>query len=355
MSSSDNKNFLSMLVIIIVFLVFIGPKFPDRFPDPVLKLFLNPYFRALIVFVSIYSIQFNITFSILITLIFFIIMNRIENSFLFELFLSGYQEHLDSFVGSNQNYEEMSDQDSGLVYSRNRDKVKKCTNYVVDKFPCNNKNKNDQCCENLNYDQFVKDDNGNAKNVTLFMNQEIANSDEYKNMNGINNINQWCQNYINDDGKSTIDLGCKNKELIKKCKQINQICDYNKWEPKKVVQEDELTGTCALPCKNLHDQVCFDINPKNDKCKNFNKQQCIKNKKDCFYIENNQFINSKVKSGNSTFKCKIPDKNDQLPKNCFPVKLYKDSCGNVGMGCWVKSSEVEPKQHEHEQEHQPSE
>ena len=68
-------------------------------------------------------------------------------------------------------------------------------------------------------------------------------------MNGINNINQWCQNYINDDGKSTIDLGCKNKELIKKCKQINQICDYNKWEPKKIVQEDELTGTCALPCK----------------------------------------------------------------------------------------------------------
>ena len=62
-----------------------------------------------------------------------------------------------------------------------------------------------------------------------------------------------------------------------------------------------------------------------------------------------------LKSGNSTFKCKIPDKNDQLPKNCFPVKLYKDSCGNVGMGCWVKSSEVEPKQHEHEQEHQPSE
>ena len=46
------------------------------------------------------------------------------------LILSGYQEHLDSFVGSNQNYEEMSDQDSGLVYSRNRDKVKKCTNYV---------------------------------------------------------------------------------------------------------------------------------------------------------------------------------------------------------------------------------
>ena len=101
--------------------------------------------------------------------------------------------------------------------------------------------------------------------------------------------------------------------------------------------------------------MCFDINPKNDKCKNFNKQQCIKNKKDCFYIENNQFINSKVKSGNSTFKCKIPDKNDQLPKNCFPVKLYKDSCGNVGMGCWVKSSEVEPKHEDPEQEHEPSE
>ena len=62
--TTDNNILIFTIIITLVFLVFIGPKFPDRLPDPVLKLFLNPYFRAIVVFVSIFSIQFNIYFSI---------------------------------------------------------------------------------------------------------------------------------------------------------------------------------------------------------------------------------------------------------------------------------------------------
>lgn len=336
MSSSDNKVLFGLFIVIIVFLVFIGPKFPDRLPDPLLKLFLNPYFRAFIVFISIYSIQFNIYFSIIITLIFFIMMNKIENSFLFELFLSGYQKHVDHFIDMEQN----SETDSN-IYQDNVDKADKCSKYVKDEFPCNNLNKNGSCCENVNFDQYVRDDNGNSKNVTLFMNKEIDNSKESQDISGINNINTWCQNYIDDSSPNKVDVGCKNKKLLERCRKINKICDPKKWVPTTSKKQDELTGTCGAPCSNIHNQVCFDIKPNSNKCKNFNKQECIKNKKDCFYIENNQFINSKVETSNATYRCKIPKKNEDLPKNCFPVKLYKDSCGNVGMGCWVKEDDIE--------------
>ena len=62
--TSDKKHTYWLLIILVVGLVFLSPRFPDKIPDPILKVFLNPYFRAFVVFISIYLIQFNIYLSI---------------------------------------------------------------------------------------------------------------------------------------------------------------------------------------------------------------------------------------------------------------------------------------------------
>ena len=322
-----------LLTILLVIIVFIGPRFPDKIPDPILKLFLNSYFRAVIVFISIYSIQFNIYISIIITLIFLVLLNKVENSFLFELFLDKYNKN-------NELFKDFNKEDDLLI--KYPEKSKKCLKTIHNQFPCNNLDKNKKCCVNSNYDIFVKDKDNKTENITLFMN----NDDTSK---SIKNIENWCKNYLSE-GSENIDFNCKNKEIRQKCESILKDCSYNKWNKmSNIIQnkkEDNLdfSGTCGAIDKNIHNQVCFDLYPKKNKCKRFNKDDCIKNKKDCFYIENNDFMNSKIKKNNSIYRCKIPKNEHNLPKHCFPVKLYKDTCGNVGMGCWVKEEDVEIKQ-----------
>lgn len=328
------NNWLCMILLLLI--VFFGPRFPDKIPDPVLKLFLNPYFRTFIVFISIYSIQYNIYLSIIVTLIFLIVLNKIENSFLFELFLDKYSRNNELFIDMN---EEVIDE----IFNKFPKKVEKCYQNIKQEFPCNNLDKNNKCCTNINYDLFVKDKENKTENVTLMMNEEM----EKNSKEGINNIKNWCKNYL-DQGSENIDFNCKNKEMLDKCKKIVNNCDISKWKTINELlnppKEDNLdfSGTCGAIDKNIHNQVCFDLYPRKNKCKHLDKDQCIRNKKDCFYIENNEFMNSKIKKNNAIYRCKIPKKESDLPKNCFPVKLYKDTCGNVGMGCWIKEEDIEP-------------
>jgi hypothetical protein len=343
-NKNKKDNSIYFVIIIIIALVFIGPRFSDKIPLPLLKLFLNHYFRVLIVFFAIYMIQYNIFLSILITLIFLILMNKIENNVLFELFLNSQQNlTVDHFNDYNQvldpvdnlDDEEYYEYDTYSAYNGSKEMLQ-CMNTINDHFPCNNRNGGRNCCENTNYDVMIKDKNGDTKNMTIYMNKQLEN----KNMQGIKNIHKWCKIYNQSKNpQSKLDIGCTKDSLVNKCKEIMTKCNFVK-PPIKPKTQYDFSGTCGAVDENIHDQVCFDIDPKQNKCKKLDKDQCIKNKKDCFYIKNNQFINSKIRKDNNIYKCKIPKAEEPLPDNCFPIKLYKDTCGNVGMGCWVKDKEI---------------
>ena len=348
-----NQSYQSyyFLIIFIVLLVFMAPRFSDKLPHCMLKLFLNPYFKVLVVFLAIYSIKFNIFLSISIALIYLLVINRLENNVLFELFLSentnidhfdNYNQVLDPQQYTSENKDD-DDEDDGdddgtdpnSAYYGSKEMLT-CLNTVNDYFPCNNRKKDRSCCESINYDIKIKNNKGNTENITLFMNKQLEN----KNMTGIKNIHHWCKNYVaSKDPSSGLKYGCSDKSLTSKCEKILSKCQFIK--PKSTPKKQyDFSGTCAAVDENIHNQVCFDLDPKQDKCKSLNKDQCIKNKNDCFYIENNQFINSKLRKNNSIYKCKIPKAEEPLPQNCFPIKLYKDTCGNVGMGCWVKDRDI---------------
>lgn len=350
MSSSQNTHSLYLFIIVVIILVFIAPRFTDRLPHCMMKLFLNPYFRILIVFLSIFLVQYNIFLAIIISLVYIVVMNRLENNILFELFhnenfITNQIDHFNDFNQVDDPIDDPIDDDDDIddeedieldnhSYQGSKEMLT-CLNNINDHFPCHNRTKNQKCCESPNYDIMIQNDNDEPENVSLYMNKQLENKD----MTGIKNIHKWCKNYIHSHPcPSNIKYGCQKDSLRSKCIDIVKKCRFVRPKPKK--RQTEFSGTCGVIDENIHNQVCFDIDSKLDKCKSMNKEQCIQNKKDCFYIENNQFINSKIRKDNSIYKCKIPKEDDKLPKNCYPIKLYKDTCGNVGMGCWVKDQDI---------------
>lgn len=128
--------------------------------------------------------------------------------------------------------------------------------------------------------------------------------------------------------------------------KINRYCDIEKWNkdqkyckkpPKK---PKTFSGTCAKVDNNIQDLACFSKTPDNHAfCRKLNFMDCHRNKDKCFYIKNNEFVNADMTKHKKKYTCKIPNEHEDLPPNCFPVKLYKDSCGNLGMGCWVKGED----------------
>lgn len=338
---------LSVLVIFLLIIVFIVPRYTDSLPYPLIHLFINPYFRALIVFLAIYTVQYNLTFSILVTLVFLIILNQVQNRFLFELFLENYQNNIDNFRDLAQEEDDVpkslkdyaEDKKDKDKYINNSQFVEKCLATIKQKFPCNRKNING-CCPSPNLDIMARDELGKTKNITVFMNKLVEKAEEEHSMNPIETAKKWCSDYLeeNSDGLGN---DCKNDRVIGHCKKIIGDCEIKRWSKPKKKKYPELSGTCAIIDDNIEKQVCFDIDPKKNKCRNLNLAECKQNKKDCFYLNNHQFINSKVKKYDKMYKCNIPKSDDDLPKNCFPVKLYKDNCGNVGMGCWVKAEDID--------------
>ena len=83
--------------LIALFVTLYGVRLSPKLPDPVLKLFENKVFRAVVIFFIVYMADHDIHVSLLVTIAFMIITNSLQNSNMFETFLQNYERNMEGF------------------------------------------------------------------------------------------------------------------------------------------------------------------------------------------------------------------------------------------------------------------
>jgi hypothetical protein len=94
---SDPQNIYLLLIFGALATIY-GPQFLPNIPKPIIDLFKTKWFRAVTIFLAIFLAQKDIVLSIVITTIFLIIMNIIQNKVLLETFMVNYNHNMEGFL-----------------------------------------------------------------------------------------------------------------------------------------------------------------------------------------------------------------------------------------------------------------
>lgn len=111
-----NKNLLGnsyVFAVLSIFLVMYGPRLHMRLPKSIRKLFSNPLFRSLILFVVVFMSNHDMTSAIMIVIVFLIVMYTVQVTSVLEGF---YEEEMEeAFVNYGKPVSDCSNyQDSDL-------------------------------------------------------------------------------------------------------------------------------------------------------------------------------------------------------------------------------------------------
>lgn len=80
-----------------LFVTVYGPRLSPKLPQPIQQLFENSFFRASVMFLAIYIAQRDIKVALVVTIIFMLLMNVVQNTNVFETFLQNYERSIENF------------------------------------------------------------------------------------------------------------------------------------------------------------------------------------------------------------------------------------------------------------------
>ena len=80
-----------------LFVTVYGPRLSPKLPKPIQDLFENGFFRAAVMFIAIYVAQRDIKVALVVTIVFMVLMNVVQNTNVFESFLQNYERSIENF------------------------------------------------------------------------------------------------------------------------------------------------------------------------------------------------------------------------------------------------------------------
>ncbi len=321
--------------LLVLFATMYGPRLSPKLPEPIQNLFEHTWFRGAIMFLAIYMAQHDLKTSLIVTIVFMVLMNIIQNSNLFETFLQNYERNMEGFVTSTS-----SNSSCGPTVTLTQDQKSKITDGEIG---CINSIKQWFSCEKNSGKpltaQETKNDSGDNTDDS-FTQIMMTNASRIANGNGASGVGEA----VADDIKSVCDQaasipssnpykeriteGCRNltNPTIGKC--VPSIWEADN-EGKAVTAMQEVPefyrGPCALVDRDVNNKVfykpqCFDKEP-NGNCGSKSLAQCKSSSDKCFWkTEGGSFSNTEVQPSGSQSSLKV---------NCIP-KQYNEgnsSCG----------------------------
>ncbi len=334
--------------LLVLFVTMYGPRLSPKLPKPIQKLFENSLFRSSIMFFAIYMAQHDIKVALIVTIVFMLLMNVVQNSNLFETFLQNYEKNMEGFAGNQQN---VCGPSISLTSSQSKKLLKgerDCIDSIKQWFGCQGgkplttrqtKNKG---LKGDSSDSINPDDNITLKMMN-FAKQMSENSKEGQHIS--DEIKNWCLQVPNMSNgnpyKERLAEACINTTGSKVGK-----CNPSLWDAENEggavhlssAVPDFYKGPCALINQDNTNQVfykpqCFDKKP-NGKCSQYSEGQCKSHGEDCFWMtDGGSFSTTSVKADPNNPNLKL----ECIPKNYTNGEFKCSSQTNFGSNV-VKNS-----------------
>ena len=84
-----------------LFITLYGPRLSPKLPEPIQELFEKTWFRAAVMFLAVYLAQRDFRVSLLVTVVFLVLMNIVQNTNVFETFLQNYEKNIEGFASAD--------------------------------------------------------------------------------------------------------------------------------------------------------------------------------------------------------------------------------------------------------------
>lgn len=267
-----------------LFATLYGPRLSPKLPEPVQKLFEHAWFRGAIMFLAVYMAQHDVTVSLVVTIVFMIFMNLVQDGNLFETFLQNYEKNMEGFQdnGSSEETEPskgidltgVSDFYKGTCAKIKRDK----TNQVFYKPQCFNKKPGANCSRHSKEECKNHSDNCFWKNER----QNFSGSVMVKNKKG-QDIMMSC-----DDKKQRYDINNCQKGDIKSYQKYPKKFGYLDHKPKRILDTgiNDAGIFTQADGKCVHSGQCANFrgdHPDNQEKGNYGSH-CLRNSGKCIQL-----------------------------------------------------------------------
>lgn len=286
-----------------LFITLYGPRLSPKLPEPIQELFEKTWFRAAVMFLAVYLAQRDFRVSLLVTVVFLVLMNIVQNTNVFETFLQNYEQSIEGFAAADLTGPQQ-----------------KCAQTIGQVF----KGKDIKLPET--HSNLPENDD-----LTTYMDTSSKMALSDGNLDGINRARSWCQQFGNSTAMHGVPDGDK---VVAGCQLIESSCNPDSWlqdtEGSKVSVPKFYQGVCGpikTDTKNwvVKKPQCFNRDtPESESsdCTQYSQGECQSHKDKCYWgdpISGFKNSNVKIPGGNHSVVC-VPQHYPNT--NCEPNFTY---------------------------------